>query len=145
MADDSILNQIRNKRNRTTVPERFDELVPKFQQQQDNTAPLEPENLHSSKSGDTISALKSELEQYPLTKRHSAIVLEKDLDSQLTQFCKDQGITIETFLEAAWTEASTDNILREKITIEAKRRYDGRKRVGQLKRLITMLSNNDQK
>ena len=89
-----------------------------------------------------IAALIAELEQYPETKRHSAIVLEKDLDQKLTQFCRIRGITVETFLEAAWTVASEDNTLREKITTEAKRRYDQRKRVGQLKRLITMLSNS---
>ncbi|GJD19146.1 hypothetical protein RIVM261_041020 [Rivularia sp. IAM M-261] len=41
---------------------------------------------------------KRSLEQYLETRRHSAIVLEKYLDSQLTQFCKDKEITVETFL-----------------------------------------------
>ncbi|MHC5672948.1 PIN domain-containing protein [Nostoc sp.] len=68
--------------------------------------------------------------------------LEKDLDQELTRFCKDKGITVEVFLEAAWTFASADNALLEKVTTEAKRRYDQRKRVGQIKRLITMLSNS---
>lgn len=101
-----------------------------------------PENPTTTESGDASAALIAELKQYPETKRHSAIVLEKDLDQKLTQFCKDRGITVETFLEAAWTVASGDNTLMEKITTEAKRRYDQRKRVGQLKRLITMLGNS---
>jgi hypothetical protein len=215
---DSVLNQLRNKRNRATVPPRIDALVPKptsetpvqnpeildpspqaenhpvsktptptrkkataqrknptqtqqekltqTQQEKPTIAlveeqnPAETETLASTEEAssnpdnsqtvpsekhrdgaDTLASLQAELQQYPETRRHSAIVLEKDLDAQLTQFCKDRGITIETFLEAAWTVASADNTLVEKITTEAKHRYDRRKRVGQIKRLITMLGN----
>jgi hypothetical protein len=146
--DDNVLNQIRNKRNRRTVEPRIDALVQQGSQsvpEQAPTLPLPVESVESptaTNGADTIAALIAELEQYPETKRHSAIVLEKDLDQKLTQFCRERGITVETFLEAAWTVASEDNALREKITTDAKRRYDQRKRVGQLKRLITMLSNS---
>ncbi|RUS94420.1 hypothetical protein DSM106972_093150 [Dulcicalothrix desertica PCC 7102] len=135
---DNILNQLRNKRNRATVPERIDALVPK------STEPeVQPVTVAENNNNiNTLASLKAELEQYPETRRHSAIVLEKDLDSQLTQFCKDKGITVETFLEAAWTVVNADEALVEKITTEAKRRYDQRKRVGQIKRLITMLGNS---
>lgn len=134
---DNILNQLRNKRNRATVPERIDALVPK------STEPeVQPVTVTENNNIDTLASLKAELEQYPETRRHSAIVLEKDLDSQLTQFCKDKGITVETFLEAAWTVVNDSEALVEKITTEAKRRYDQRKRVGQIKRLITMLGNS---
>ena len=150
--DDNILNQLRNKRNRRTVEPRIDALVqqgsqsvPELELEEAPTLPLPVESVENSTAtngADTIAALIASLEQYPETKRHSAIVLEKDLDQKLTQFCRIRGITVETFLEAAWTVASEDNMLREKITTEAKRRYDQRKRVGQLKRLITMLSNS---
>ena len=146
--DDNVLNQIRNKRNRRTVEPRIDALVQQGSQsaqEQAATLPLPVESVESpttTNGASSIAALIAELEQYPETKRHSAIVLEKDLDQKLTQFCRERGITVETFLEAAWTVASEDNTLREKITTEAKRRYDQRKRVGQLKRLITMLSNS---
>jgi cellobiose phosphorylase len=140
---DNILNQLRNKRNRATVPERIDSLVPKTVETQ-LPQPVVTEEISNPPSPDvdTLASLKSELEQYPETRRHSAIVLEKDLDAQLTQFCKDRGITVETFLEAAWTITSADETLIQKITTEAKRRYDQRKRVGQIKRLITMLGNS---
>ncbi|MHC5828471.1 MAG: hypothetical protein ACYT04_74395, partial [Nostoc sp.] len=136
---------------RPTVPARADALVPKPPEEAqvlafEQNPPQQPTPVTELASptavpADTLTELKVELEKYPETRRHSAIVLEKELDSQLTQFCKDRGITVETFLEAAWTVASSDNTTREKITVEAKRRYDQRKRVGQLKRLITMLSN----
>lgn len=140
---DNILNQLRNKRNRATVPERIDSLVPKTVETP-LPQPVVTEEISNPTNSDvdTLASLKSELEQYPETRRHSAIVLEKDLDTQLTQFCKDRGITVETFLEAAWTITNADETLIQKITTEAKRRYDQRKRVGQIKRLITMLGNS---
>jgi hypothetical protein len=150
---DNILNQLRNKRDRATVPVRVDALVPKSadfetlgaveeQSPVQPSTPITEEALNPENTDvNTLVSLKAELEQYPETRRHSAIVLEKDLDSQLTQFCKDRGITVETFLEAAWTLVSGSDGLRENIATEAKRRYDQRKRVGQLKRLITMLGN----
>ncbi|MBD2415657.1 hypothetical protein FACHB389_31195 [Nostoc calcicola FACHB-389] len=145
---DNVLNQLRNKRNRSTVEPRQDALVPKVQPQaeeqnspQETSRVTELANPTATPAG-TISELTAELEKYPETRRHSAIVLEKDLDQELTRFCKDRGITVEVFLEAAWAIASADNALVEKITTEAKRRYDQRKRVGQIKRLITMLSNS---
>lgn len=148
---DNVLNQLRNKRNRPTVEPRQDALVPKLQPQtkeqnapQQITPVTELVNLTAA-SSDTLTELQAELQKYPETRRHSAIVLEKDLDQELTRFCKDRGITVEVFLEAAWAIASADNTLVEEITTEAKRRYDQRKRVGQIKRLITMLSNSSKK
>lgn len=177
--ENNVLNQLRNKRNRKSVPPRLDALVPKpaeeaqapssetpkeltntkmseqLHHSQQNIEPetaqpmtSEQEQQHlddtttATSKSDSITELKAELEKYPQTKRHSAIVLEKDLSQQLTQFCKEQGITVETFLEAAWTIVNSSDALVEEITTEAKRRYDQRKRVGKLKRLITMLSNS---
>jgi hypothetical protein len=143
---DNILNQLRNKRNRPTVTPRQDALLnqePPQPQAAEQSLPPQPTPVTelANPTADTIASLQAELEKYPETRRHSAIVLEKDLDQKLTQFCKDKGITVEVFLEAAWTVASAENELVEKITTEAKRRYDQRKRVGQIKRLITMLTN----
>lgn len=150
---DNILNELRNKRNRPQVTPRQDVLLtqeqPQTESQEQNSLSkpspiIEPEPELATLSiapSDTLAELKAELEKYPSTRRHSAIVLEKNLDQELTHFCKDRGITVEVFLEAAWTIASTDNALTEKIIVEAKCRYQRRKRVGHIKRLITMLSN----
>jgi hypothetical protein len=148
---DNVLNQLRNKRNRPTVTPRQDALVPKVEPQTEEQnarqqiTPVTELVNPTAASSDTLTELQTELEKYPETRRHSAIVLEKDLDQELTRFCKDRGITVEVFLEAAWAIASADNALVEKITTEAKHRYDQRKRVGQIKRLITMLSNSSKK
>ncbi|MGF2040042.1 MAG: hypothetical protein RMZ43_032880 [Nostoc sp. CmiVER01] len=148
---DNVLNQLRNRRNRPIVEPRQDALVSKVQSQTEKkNSPQEPSTVTEPTNptpapADTIASLQAELEKYPETRRHSAIVLEKDLDQELTRFCKERGITVELFLEAAWAIASADNTLVEKITTEAKHRYDQRKRVGQTKRLITMLSNSSKK
>lgn len=147
---DNVLNQLRNKRNRSTVEPRQDALVPKVQleaQTDEHNSPHSPSLVTEpaepqAAPADTLASLTAELEKYPETRRHSAIVLEKDLDQEITRFCRELGITVEVFLEAAWTFAREDHVQLEKITIEAKRRYDQRKRVGQIKRLITMLSNS---
>jgi hypothetical protein len=90
-------------------------------------------------SPDALEELKAELAAIPETHRHSAIVLEKELDQQLTRYCKDQRITVEVFLEAAWVQANADPAALATILSEAKRRYADRKRAGKLRRLITML------
>ncbi len=145
-----ILSQIKAKRNRATVPARSDALI------NQNLAGTEGESsVNTANTADPtvsratasspgqIQALRSELEKYPEIIRHSAIRLEKELDTRLTRFCKESGCTIETFLEAAFVEAETDTSLREKILSNAKTRYASRKKAGKLRQLITQLEKAD--
>ncbi len=94
-------------------------------------------------NSDTLEELKAERAKIPETNRHSAIVLEKELDQNLTRYCKDNRITIEVFLEAAWVHASSTPDAMEEILAEAKRRYADRLRAGKLRRLLTMLEGID--
>lgn len=144
---DSILDRIRQNRNRTRVPTRDDVLVaqsiPDEQVGQPEEAD-EQETTHSDAqdtplSNATLEELKAQLTKFPPTRRHSAIVLDQDIDQQLTRFCKERGVTVEVFLEAAWLLADAESELMEAILVEAKRRYDARKQAGRLRRLITML------
>jgi hypothetical protein len=93
----------------------------------------------AANTGDALEELKADLAKIPETNRHSAIVLEKQLDQVLTRYCKENRITIEVFLEAAWMHAASNPDAMEEILSEAKRRYGDRKRAGKLRRLITML------
>ncbi|WP_250126327.1 hypothetical protein [Chroococcidiopsis sp. CCMEE 29] len=154
-----VLSKIKAKRNRATVPAREDFLLKQ-------NPPIEEENnvegsdslviatdgqiidsaassieQHSSPipSKGQIEALRAQLEKYPEIIRHSAIRLEKELDSRLTRFCKENGCTIETFLEAAFEEAEADASWREKILKNALNRYASRKKAGKLRQLITQL------
>ncbi len=141
---DSILDRIRQNRNRTRVPQRDDVLVtkpPTNEQgsQLDNPDERETTKEDSAPTDVTLEELKAQLAKFPLTRRHSAIVLDQDIDQELTRFCKDQGVTVEVFLEAAWLLTSAQPELMKAIMVEAKRRYKARKQAGKLRRLITML------
>jgi len=143
---DSVLDRIRQNRQRQAVPTRDDTLITRVQQTESTLAPDVAKTLPEialvaavPPPNDALEELKTELAKIPETNRHSAIVLEKDLDQTLTRYCKDNRITIEVFLEAAWVHASSNPDVMEEILAEAKRRYGDRKRAGKLRRLITML------
>ncbi|VEP15418.1 conserved hypothetical protein [Hyella patelloides LEGE 07179] len=131
----NILEQLRN-RKRASVPNRTDSLIT------ENEKPPTPfvEETQNTPSLNTLEDLQHKLSQYPKTKRRSAIVLSEDLDRHLSQYCRDHQITVETFLEAAWTIAIAHPSTLKKITKEAQSRYKSRKEAGRLRRLITMLS-----
>jgi hypothetical protein len=140
---DSILDQIRSNRKRTVVPSREDTLISPKQGSERIAQPQNAENEASKEitnSSSTLEELKSELAKIPPTRRHSAVILDAEIDAKLTRFCKEKGVTVEVFLEAAWLQSASSPELMEKILVEAKSRYDSRKRAGKLRRLITMLS-----
>ena len=140
---DNILDQIRSNRKRTVVPSREDTLIAPKQESEQITQQSTPVNQPSKETtGDnsTLEELKAELAKIPPTRRHSAVVLDAEIDANLTRFCKEKGVTVEVFLEAAWLQAVASSELMEKILVEAKCRYDSRKLAGKLRRLITMLS-----
>lgn len=132
---DSVLAKLRDKRSRATVSTREDILVPKSEA----IEPLEsPNNLEPAKDN-SIEALQKELASFPETVRHSGIVLEKGIDRDLTQFCRDNKITVELFLEAAWCLSDLEPEFLERILVSAKQRYTSRKQAGKTRRLLTML------
>jgi hypothetical protein len=132
---DSVLAKLRDKRSRATVSTREDILVPK----QEPTEPLESKNNLEPVQDNFIEALQKELASFPETVRHSGIVLEKGIDRDLTQFCRDNKITVELFLEAAWCLSDLEPEFLERILVEAKQRYNSRKQAGKTRRLLTML------
>lgn len=143
---DSVLDRIRQNRQRPAVPTRDDTLIARVHQSEpsQDIEPVEVlpeinESAIAASTNDALEELKAELATIPETNRHSAIVLEKELDQTLTRYCKDNRITIEVFLEAAWVHASSNPSAMEEIVTEAKRRYANRKRAGKLRRLLTML------
>ena len=144
---DSVLDRIRQNRNRTRVPQRDDVLVTKPPTNEQGSQLDNPDERETTKEDTDASAptdatleeLKAQLAKFPQTRRHSAIVLDQDIDQELTRFCKDQGVTVEVFLEAAWLLTSAEPELMKVIMVEAKRRYKARKQAGKLRRLITML------
>ena len=140
---DSILDKIRSNRKRTVVPSREDTLIaPKQESEQitQQSTPAKEPSKETTGDNSTLEELKAELAKIPPTRRHSAVVLDAEIDANSTRFCKEKGVTVEVFLEAAWLQAVASSELMEKILVEAKCRYDSRKLAGKLRRLITMLS-----
>jgi hypothetical protein len=150
--NDNILDRLRQNRHRAAVPNRDDTLVSQSPQPQSEPAnqtdkpdkqekeTTNQDTQETTSNDATLEELKAELAKFPSTRRHSAIVLEEETDQKLTRFCKERGVTVEVFLEAAWQITSAEPALLEQILAEAKRRYDARKEAGRLRRLITMLS-----
>ena len=136
---DNVLAKLRDKRSRATVSTREDILVPKIEA----IEPLESENNLEPVKDNSIEALQKELALFPETVRHSGIVLEKGIDRDLTQFCRDNKITVELFLEAAWCLSDLEPEFLERILVSAKQRYTSRKQAGKTRRLLTMLQKNN--
>jgi hypothetical protein len=136
---DSVLAKLRDKRSRATVSTREDILVPKIEtiESLESASNLEPVKDNS------VEALQKELASFPETIRHSGIVLEKGIDRDLTQFCRDNKITVELFLEAAWCLSDLEPEFLERILVSAKQRYTSRKQAGKTRRLLTMLQKNN--
>jgi hypothetical protein len=111
---ENVLDKLRQNRNRPSVPNRQDILIPER---------------------DTLKVAA-----IPNTVRHSAIVIDETIDKPLTTFCKNNKITVELFLEAAWNFANSDPECLQTILDDAQQRYKVRKRAGKLRRLITMLT-----
>src|SRR6476646_3185119 len=115
---DSVLDRIRKNRTRSAAPPREDALIAQSQSAFDaeeareaiaSTAQTQEDHQEAVVvTGNTLEQLKAELAKLPETHRHSAIVLEKSLDQELTRYCKDHRITVEVFLEAAWMQVSID-------------------------------------
>jgi hypothetical protein len=132
---DNVLAKLRDKRSRATASTREDILVPK----PEVIEPLESKASSEPNQDNSIEALQKELASFPETIRHSGIVLEKEIDRDLTQFCRDNKITVELFLEAAWCLSDLEPEFLERILVEAKQRYTSRKQAGKTRRLLTML------
>lgn len=154
MTNDNLLNKLRQKnRQRASVKDRKDPLLPTTsslneslentdkknieEQEEANVTKTDSNSNHSTQT--TLEELKKQLAQFPNTRRRSGIVLEEELDLELTTYCKKNGITVETFLEAAWLIVSEKEAILKKIRKEALNRYAQRKEAGHLRRLITTL------
>ena len=139
MSQDNLLDKLRQKnRQRANVTERKDPLLTENIIKEDKPTLTEIDRIENNQI--TLEQLKKQLAKFPQTRRRSGIVLEEELDSDLTSYCKKNGITVETFLEAAWFTVSPQEDILKQITLEAKKRYDRRKEAGQIRRLITSLN-----
>lgn len=90
-------------------------------------------------STDETEYLKKKLESLPKIAPRRNIRLEESLNQRIQQFCQEQNISIETFLEACFLACESDSELKSIVTEEAKRRIEQRKEAGKIRRLYSQL------
>lgn len=93
-------------------------------------------------STDAAASIEAQLEKLPEVTSRRSVRLEKSLFEELSTFCQQHGITMETFLEAGYVVASEDRNLQSQIIAEAQRRMEDRKQAGKLRRVLAQLSTN---
>lgn len=82
--------------------------------------------------------LRTELDDLPQISKRLAVRLEDEIRKQLETLCKDEKITPETFLEAAFVVCQSNPGTMAMVMAEAKNRYAKRKMAGELRRLKTI-------
>ena len=95
-------------------------------------------------SPDAAASIEAQLAELPEVTSRRSVRLEKSLFEELSSFCQQHGITMETFLEASYVVASGDSMLQPQIVAEAQRRMEDRKQAGRLRRVLTQLNTNAQ-
>lgn len=93
-------------------------------------------------STDAAASIEAQLEKLPEVTSRRSVRLEKSLFEELSTFCQQHGITMETFLEAGYVVALEDRNLQSQIITEAQRRMEDRKQAGKLRRVLAQLSAN---
>lgn len=144
MVNEDALSRLRAKTSRSqraAVPPRTDALASQLQKPEEAIAPTEEasSSAQAQTGGDALADLRAQLDQLPQTKRHSAIVLEVATDAALTDFCRDRGITLELFLESAWSYLSTKPAVLDELVGDAKKRRAKRVEAGKIRRLISQM------
>ena len=86
-----------------------------------------------------LDDLSRAVENLPQMGKRIAVSLEVDLRAQLLRLCDSEGITPETFLEAAVAVLEQHPHALAAILAEAKLRYQQRKDAGHLRRTLTSL------
>lgn len=129
---DDVFDKLKKKKERPTVPTRDTALVKK------QGGEVKEEDV---KSGHVINDKPSSKEQIEPTMQtvRRAIYLEENIDTELNSVCTTEKIIRDNFIEAAYIACSENPELMQTVLQEAKRRYQQRKKIGEIKRIQTLL------
>lgn len=128
---DDLLSKIKQKaQQRKDVPTRNTSLLGSSSSGSPNP------NLEISQNVQIESHI--EVDNLPQISKRLAVRLEDELRNQLERLCKDEKITPETFLEAAFAICKSNPRTMAIVIAEAKERYGKRKMAGELRRLKTI-------
>jgi hypothetical protein len=137
--NNEMLNRIKNRSQRPTV-KRDTSLEPSEPQQPSETLPASHQTSEQESTSKTeAEQLKQQLEACPKIAPRRNIRLEESLNQKIQQFCHEEQITMETFLEACFLACEQDDELKHLVTQEARKRVEQRKEAGKLRRLFSQL------
>lgn len=135
----SLLDKIRQETETPSV---------KVEQRQDSLIDkLAEDNPESQKSQidireDIEANLTAELASFPpIAQKKVGVRLEEDILTQLEITCKENKITIETFLEAAFIACQEDPSIMNATIEDAQTRLARRKRAGTIRSILTKSQN----
>lgn len=131
--NNEMLNRFKNRSQRPTV-RRDSSLEP-----QDTPLASSKPNPTHKESETEAEQLKRRLEACPKISPRRNIRLEESLNEKIQEFCQEEDITIETFVEACFLACEQDSDLKSCITTEARQRLAQRKEAGKLRRLYSQL------
>lgn len=131
-------------RNRAIVQERPDPLIsPGVNHQKlPNTISVE---LDQSAAGSTNAPDSSDdfaKDEYPGRLRRTTVRLNEAISLQIDSLCSRHQLTPETLVEALLCQAEESSQMMEKVVLDAKERYDLRKKVGVKRRAKAMQKYN---
>ncbi|MCZ2207597.1 hypothetical protein [Cylindrospermopsis raciborskii] len=97
---------------------------------------------HESLDASLVSSLEKELKNFPaVCNKKIGVRIEEEIYEGIRDLCYNNGITVETLLEAYFTLCKSQPRLLEKIIKEAQARIKRRTRAGNIRSLITKTKN----
>ena len=134
------LDRIRQKK-RPTVPSREDEMKSdSAAQEQNKTAPNQDSEVSSNQNTETNLGLDIKIPRYlDLKTKASTLRLEEKIATELTQLCKEEGISREVMVEAMFLYCQDHPSVLEAVLEEARIRNEQRQEISNRKRARTMM------
>jgi hypothetical protein len=127
-----ILEQLRSRTQRPTVPDRSDPLL--------NNVDSDLNDIKTQSVGQNQSTeqVKNDESLYGSDLRRFTLRIDAPIGIDIEAVCNSQKITPETLLEAFFHVYGFDKISMEKVIDEAKLRYQKRKLIGVKRRIKSM-------
>ncbi len=135
----SLLDEIRGRQERATVPPRQDVL----QQQPTitDTPPSATSPLQQPAEVSELKRLEELLANFPEIAPRVPVRLEVPIKDELDSLCNREKVTIETLLEAFYVTCKDKESVMRQVILSAKKRLKSRKEVGNIRSSLTKLTN----
>ncbi|MFP4134366.1 MAG: hypothetical protein ACLFTJ_09445 [Halothece sp.] len=133
------LDRVRQKK-RPTVPSRESEMKSDSTQEQNKTSSNQDSEVSSNQDTETNRSLDTKISRYQdLKTKASTLRLEEKIATELTQLCKEEGISREVVVEAMFLYCQNHPSVLEAVLEEARTRNEERQEISNRKRAQTMM------